>query len=101
MNEDAMYYYIVVSEWLYPNESGRDIYYDYDTSQEALEYCKKIIECERSVFFDSCNTDPAPVNAIIENGICTGYIITCKNGLDDWWFIAKIIKVEYGRGIKR
>ena len=101
MNENGMYY-IVVGEWLYPNESGREIYYDCDTLEEALECSKKITECEKSAFFECCKTDPTPVNAVTENGIYTvGHIITCKNGLDNWWFMAKIIKVEYGTGIKR
>lgn len=96
MNENGMYY-IVVGEWLYPNGSGRKIYYDFDTLQKALKCCKKITECERYAFFNCCNTDASPCYKINEGGKnVIGYIIACKNGLDKWWFMSKVIPVKYG-----
>jgi hypothetical protein len=89
-------YYIIVTEWLYPTESGRDIGCDYDTLNEALEECKKIVESEINTYSKTCNTDPTPINSFKKNGNINGYLITAKNGLDEWWFQAKVVEVSYG-----
>lgn len=93
MNEDNAYY-IVVTEWLYPTESGRDLYDDYDTYEEALEVARQIVEDERrDNWSEATNTDPYTIDFSRDSN---GYIITAKNGLEEWWFQAKIIKVNYG-----
>jgi hypothetical protein len=86
-------YYIVVTEWLYPTESGRDIVDDFDTFDEALDRCAKIVFNERENYFDTTKTTPTFLNL---NSNENGYIITDKNGLEDWWFQAKVIEVKYG-----
>lgn len=45
-----MKYYIVVNEWLYPTESGRDIIGDFDTLEEAEQVAAQQVEEERDNF---------------------------------------------------
>jgi hypothetical protein len=93
MNKDNTYY-VVVTEWLYPTESGRDLCGDYDTYEQALEVARQLVEDERrDNWFDATCTDPSTIDF---NNDSNGYIITVKNGLEEWWFQAKIIKVNYG-----
>ena len=107
-----MQYYIVVEEWLYPNESGREIVGDFgrviggmeadgDESSIALNKAKELAEAEEQNFEMACGTDCLPATQYDnKNGgnvnMSTdeiGYIITSKNGLDDWYYAARIIPV--------
>lgn len=93
MNEDNAYY-VVITEWLYPTESGRDLCGDYDTYEQALNVSRQLVddECKYN-WSEATHTDPS----IIEfNCNSNGFIITDKSGLEKWWFQAKIIKVNYG-----
>ena len=93
MNEDNAYY-IVVTEWLYPTESGRDLCGDYDTYEQSLEVARQLVEDERrDNWSEATHTDPPTIEFNIDSN---GYIITDKSGLEEWWFQAKIIKVNYG-----
>jgi hypothetical protein len=93
MNTDNKYY-IVVTEWLYPTESGRDLCGDYDTYEQAMEVAKQLVEAERKDnWCEATRTDPSTVDYYIDSD---GYIITDVSGLEDWWFQAKVIKVRYG-----
>jgi hypothetical protein len=93
MNKDNAYY-IVVTEWLYPTESGRDLCNDCDTYEQALETARQLVEDERrDNWSEATHTDPSTIDF---NRDSNGYIITDKSGLEDWWFQAKIIKVNYG-----
>jgi hypothetical protein len=87
-------YCIVVTEWLYPTESGRDLEGDYDTYEQAIEAARQLVEDERrDNWTEATHTDPTTVDYYIDSD---GYIITDKSGLEDWWFQAKVIKVNYG-----
>jgi hypothetical protein len=97
MNRNGKYY-IVVSEWLYPTESGRLLIDDFDTKDEALKNAREAVELERATFSESCKTDPTAVNQYTD-GTNDGFLITAKNGLDEWWFAAKVIEVTYALGI--
>ena len=93
----APVYFLVVQEWLYPTESGRDVESDtYDTKEEALEVCADLVRTEKSNFSDACKCDPSPANAVTKDGKTAGFVITDKNGMEDWWFCAKVVEVEYG-----
>lgn len=95
VNEDGRYY-LVVTEWRYPTESGYDVCNDtFDTKQEAVRECLAVCHSEMSNFSAFC--DPLPVAPCSDaEGNVLGAIITAKNGLDEWWFAAKVIPVDYG-----
>ena len=86
-------YYIVVTEWLYPTESGREVFNDFDDYDEALETAYSLVKDEIENFTEATKCEPTP---IIYSLNTDGYIITDKNCLKDWWFQAKIVEVDYG-----
>ena len=88
MNEK---YYIVVTEWLYPTESGRDVITDFDTKEEALVKCFELCDDELDNYAQACGIDYLPPEQYKD-----GVIITAKNGLDEWFFNAKIVEVKFG-----
>ena len=45
-----MKYYIVVNEWKYPTETGREIVGDFDTPEDALYACRTAFSNEYSNF---------------------------------------------------
>jgi hypothetical protein len=47
-----MKYYIVMNEWNYPTESGRDFVGDYDTREEAVAAAEAEYEKEKDNFFE-------------------------------------------------
>lgn len=88
-------YYAVFEEWLYPGASGRDFEGDYDTKEEALERCREL--CHEELGNYSKHTDSLPPEMFADqNGEVRGYCVTAKNGLDDWWYTAKVVEVNYG-----
>ena len=89
-------YYILVEEWLYPTESGRDFVNDYDTIEEAEEAALDACGCEKYNFSYACKCDPTTPSLVKENGKTIGAIITDKNGTEDWWYAVKIVEVEHG-----
>lgn len=88
-------YYIVVTEWLYPTESGRDVITDFDTKDEALVRCFELCDDELDNYGLVCGDYLAPEQYEDEDG-GTGVIVTAKNGLDEWYFKAKVIEVNFG-----
>ena len=93
MNNDK--YYIVVAEWLYPTESGRDVITDFDTKDEALVRCFELCDEELDNYGLACGDYLAPEQYKDDDGT-EGVIVTAKNGLDEWYFKAKIIEVKFG-----
>lgn len=90
-------YYIVSEEWLYPTESGRDLVDDFDTYEDALLAAKKKCEEEMYNFLHATGCDPTHPEAFTDrDGSKQGVCITCLNGIDDWWYAAKIIYVRHG-----
>ena len=53
-------YYIVVTEWLYPTESGRDVITDFDTKDEALVKCFELCDDELDNYSQVCGDYLAP-----------------------------------------
>ena len=86
-------YYVVVTEWLYPTESGREAMSDWNTFEEALNECHTLVLDEVYNYSEATNCDPTQISL---NSNQNGYLITDSKGLEDWWFQAKIIEVEYG-----
>lgn len=90
-------YYIVVTEWLYPTESGREIFNDFDDYDEALETAYNLVQDEIENYTEATKCEPSPITYNLKETLNTdGYIITDKKGLKDWWFQAKIVEVNYG-----
>ena len=88
-------YYIVVAEWHYPTESGRDVIADLDTKDEALVSCFELCDDELDNYAQVCGDYLAPEQYQDKDGN-EGVVITSKNGLDDWYFKAKIVEVKVG-----
>ena len=89
-------YYIVVTEWLYPTESGREVITDFDTKDEALVRCFELCDDELDNYAQACGVDylaPEQYKDVEGN---EGVAITPKNGLDEWFFQAKVIEVKFG-----
>ena len=90
-------YYQVISEWKYPNKSG---YRDIGTSKTydgAMELAKKVCYKERRNFCISTKEDPMfPDQFRYDNGE-QGYIVTSKMGLDDWYYVARVVGVQRKR----
>lgn len=94
MNEDGRYY-IVATEWNYPTETGRDVIADYDTKDEAVRACFNLCNEELDNYWLNCGDYLPPSRFTDDDGV-KGVIITAKNGLDDWFFQAKVIEVRFG-----
>lgn len=92
-------YYIVVEEWNYPTESGRELVGDYDTMAQALNAAKRKCEVEKFCYSEATGCDPLVGEVCVaENGNMRkrGYCITDKKGVEDFWYHAKIIEVFHG-----
>lgn len=88
-------YYIVVTEWNYSTESGRDVIGDFDSRDEALVKCFELCDDELDNFGLACGDYLAPEECEPSRKDVGGVIITPKNGLlDGWFFVARVIAVE-------
>lgn len=88
-------YYIVVTEWQYPTESGREVISDFDTKDEALVRCFELCDDELDNYVLVCDDYLPPEQYKNKDGT-EGVIVTAKNGTDNWYFKAKIIEVKVG-----
>lgn len=88
-------YFIVVEEWNYPCESGRNVLEDFDTMEEAMEYALAKAKEEVSNYNENCG-DSLPI--AVMNGNCgneqSGYIISPKNGTDNYFYVTKVVEVK-------
>jgi len=84
-------YYLVVEEWNYPTESGREVYADtFDTKAEALAKCELIAKDEFVTNFAAAVGQDA-----LPPGRCEdGTLVTTKMGLDPFYYYARVITVE-------
>ena len=82
-------YYLVIEEWNYPSESGREPSLNtYDSKEEALKVCRDMAESEVANFRTATGADTLPV------GWChDGAILTTKTGLDPYYYYARIVQV--------
>lgn len=96
-DKEPQRYYILMEEWLYPTESGREYVCDYDNIEDAIRYARKACMAENYNFAHACGCDPSsPDETVNKDGNTIGVIITDKKGLEDWWYAIKIIPVEHG-----
>lgn len=93
-SSDPQKYFIVVTEWNYPVESGRDVDTDYDTKEEAVERCKELCEQELPTFSQVCGKPNKPI--LYHSDGTTVVRITHAGGDIFLWFAAKVIEVEHG-----
>ena len=84
--------YSVVTSWLYPTESGRDVCsWDFESREEALAAAEEMCKEEKDNFekVTGCDAfDPAPVEEFGDF-----FIVTPKNGLDEWFFSAEVVEL--------
>lgn len=91
-------YYLVVEEWNYPTESGRDpSLLTYDSRDEAMSACHEMVEAERDNFIAATGMDCLPPEQCD-----TGFILTTRMGLDPYYYLARVVPVvsRMGRILK-
>lgn len=89
-----MKYYVMVEEWNYPTESGVNVFeatYMVDELKNALTVARLKCEVERDNFFENTKLDATPLNLIDEG---KGYIITDKNGLEDFYYAVRLVEMN-------
>ena len=92
-------YYIVMKEWLMPNESGREFVEEYDTLEQALGRAEKECQAEEdsSSFFGNVQNErdfeSYEVNSQLDTNKKIGWMISEKNGLTDYFFFVRVIEV--------
>ena len=102
-------YYIIVTEWNYPTESGHDIYDYYDDLESTKYWVKKIGDNEWNNFQKVCEdiyseasglyttearvqtNDPNDINII---DVPEYYIHSSQYEDNDFWFRVRVIPVE-------
>lgn len=88
-------YYILVTEWKYPTETGREIIGDFGSRDEAIVRAFELCDDERDNFTQATGCDCLPPEECEGSaGDVGGVILTPKNCLDEWFFIARVIEVE-------
>jgi hypothetical protein len=100
-------YYVVVQEWLYPTETGIEkpeplaaLASCTDDIAAAREEARGLAETAAASFAQGAGTDPTPVEELADRypDEAAVFLVTAKNGLDEWWFAAKVVKVTFGVG---
>ena len=85
-----MEYFIVINEWSYPVESGREIVEDFDNIEPAIYQAKSECAIELETFEKVCNGH-CEVRRMVDNyGNTTGFILR----KDDFFFRSVIVKRE-------
>lgn len=93
MNDNP--YYLVVKEWDYPDFKGSEPYeFTISSEHDALEIAEQLCKDEFHNFFHITHEDPLPPEHYVSDKGNTGYAITPRNGLDKWYFCARVIKVD-------
>lgn len=85
-------YYIVMEEWNYPCESGRNFVKDYDTFDEAMNCARKRCEEEETNFCENVKEDCLPAESFGGPGEDSGFIVTTRMGLDDFYYRCIVIE---------
>lgn len=93
-----MEYYIVMNEWNYPTELGREFIGDFDDAQDAEYHAKDECEREYDNFLSNTNGEyyrEASGRMVDAYGNCEGYILhSSKDESEDFFFRSIIIKRE-------
>lgn len=89
-------YFVLVEEWNYPTESGREpVGITFDSKSEALDYAKKMCENEEENYWEVTGCDSLPVGYCRDDGNGTeGYIITDKKGLEPFYFFVRLLEIK-------
>lgn len=83
--------YSVVTSWLYPTESGRDICsWDFESREEACAAAEQMCKAEKENFEKVTGCDAFDPDLVKEGSY---FIITPKNGLDEWFFSAEVVEL--------
>jgi hypothetical protein len=88
-------YYVLLEEWLYPTESGREpVEVTFDYLEAAMAHARDMAEKEMSNFADITKVDcRIPDRCASGNGDSGSYILTCMNGLDAWYYAVRVFKI--------
>lgn len=86
-----MKYYIVMNEWLYPTESGREYIDDYDTLAIASVMAKFQYEKELPNFLEVNSEIYTQGECINSKGECEGYLITSSQYEEESMFFRSVI----------
>lgn len=90
-----MKYYIVMNEWLYPTESGREYIGDYDTLAMASAMAHFQYEKELPNFLEVNQEIYTSGETVDSKGECDGYIIySSQYEEENMFFRSVIIKRE-------
>lgn len=88
-----MSYFIVIEEWTFPTESGREpSRYTFDTLAEALVECLRLAEEALPDFFNNGVGEEGDV--LPPEMYNDGYIVTTKAGLDPYYYYARAVRVD-------
>lgn len=86
-------YFLLVEEWNYPTESGREVHdltYEEDEREDGIAACMKLANDELPNFEASTKEDALPPERL---GNGDGVIITTRMGLDRFYYAARLLKV--------
>lgn len=84
--------YSVVTSWLYPTESGRDVCsWDFESREKARAAAEQLCKEEKENFEKATGCDAFDPEAVLE--FKDFFIITPKNGLDEWYFSAEVVEL--------
>ena len=88
-------YYMLVEEWLYPTESGKDpCEYTWDTPDEAMAYAEAKVREEEKNFPSATACDCLPAARCEPcNGDAGSFIVTTKDGVEPWYYACRVFKV--------
>jgi len=85
--------YSVVTSWLYPTESGRDICsWDFESREEARATAEQLCKEEKENFEKVTGCDAFDPE-LVSDYTHSFFIITPKNGLDEWFFSAEVVEL--------
>lgn len=89
-------YYMAIEEWLYASESGREpVEVTFDSIEEAMDYAESKAENEVLAFAEHNKVDCLIPGRYEDcHGDSGGVILTCKNGLDPWYYACRVFKVD-------
>ena len=85
-------YYLVINEWLYPTESGRDFVDDYDTHEAAMSRCREECERERANYEEVSNCKARLDQC--EKANFNGCLMTTSDKCVEWHFLSRVIAVS-------
>lgn len=89
-------YYILVEEWNYPTENGREpVGITFDDKDEALKYARFMCEKEDENYCEATGCDSLPAGHCVddENGK-EGYILTDKNGVEPFYYFVRLFEIK-------